>query len=228
MSKTQGRYEQKVGNTDAIAVFGPNDVDALAAADCVLTRTAAGDYNYTVAASKTVTFGLNLGKLLQRTGQLPFIQEQFGTAAGVAGPTTVANTSDPDAKSSPYIPPFTGATQLSVQTGFFPKGIKIMGFNVAYFVKTVNLTALTCRVDKTVYADGVAVAVTAVLASAANGLISTFAATPKVKAVTLAAAQQIYRVTDLSALTFELGVQTPVGGTFELERIEVLYHYNFN
>lgn len=226
MSRTGGRYEQKLPNTDAIAVFGPSDIDGLATADCVLTRTAVGDYNFTVNASKTVTFGLNLGKLLQRTGMNPFLQQQFGTAAGVAGPTSVANTSDPDASSG--IPPFTGATQLTPFTGKVLKGVKITGFKVCYDVAAVNLLALTCRVDKTVYADGVAVAVTAVLASAANGLVSTFAATPKVKTVNLAAVQQVFRVADLSALTFEMGVQTDAGGTFRLQKIEVLYEYNFN
>lgn len=227
MPHTKGRYEGLQGFGDGVAIFGPNDIDALAVADCVLTRTAAGNYCFAVGNTKTVTFGLNLGKLLQRTGLVNF-QEQFGTAAGVAGPTAVANTSDPSATPYPYVPPFTGATQLVPQAGFVPKGVKIMGFKVCYFVKTADATALTCRVDKTVYADGVAVAVTAVLASAANGLVATFAATPKVKIVSLAAADQIYRVTDLSALTFEIGVQTPGGGTFELEKIEVNYHFNFN
>lgn len=228
MPHTNSRFEGKQGFGDGVAIFGPNDIDALAAADCVLTRTAAGNYCYAVGNTKTVTFGLNLGKLLQRTGLVNY-QEQFGTAAGVAGPTAVANTTDPVATPYPYIPPFPGAgVNLIPQAGFVPKGVKIMGFKVAYFVKTADATALTCRVDKTVYADGVAVAVTAVLASAANGLVATFAATPKVKTVLLATAEQIYRVTDLSALTFEIGVQTPGGGTFELEKIEVNYHFNFN
>lgn len=228
MPFTQSRYQQGLPNTDAIAVFGSDDMVGLAAADVVPTRTAVGDYCLEVAASKTVTIALNLGKLLQRTGMQGDYQEQFGTAAAVAGASSVANTGDPLSLPAASRPPFTGVTNLTPRTGNILKGVKILDFKVCYNILAVNMVALTCRVDKTVYADGVATAVTAVLASAANGLVATFAATPKVKTVSLAAAQQIFRVTDLSALTFEIGAQTDAGCTFRLQKVEVRYEYNFN
>jgi hypothetical protein len=228
MPHTQGKYQQLLPNTDAIAIFGPDDIMALAAADCVLTRNAAGDYAYNVAASKTVTFALALGKLLQRTGQQSDFLEQYGTAAGVAGASSVANTGDPASFTAQGRPPFTGATQLSPRTGNVLKGVKIKSFKISYQIGAVNLIAHTCRVDKTVYANGVANAVTSVLASGANGLATAFSATPYNTAVALAAGEQIFRVTDLSFLTLEIGVQTNAGGTFRLQNIEVLYEFNFN
>jgi hypothetical protein len=221
MPRTRGRYMQDLGLTDGIFFFGIEDIIGLAAADCVQTRNAAGDYSINVAATKTVTLALQLGKLLQRTGMALDTQLNFGSMANQAS-------YDPDASpQGRYGTSFTG-NPVTPRTTFLQKGIKINGFKVIYLISGAALLAHTCRVDKIVHANNVANAITTPLASAANGLATATQVNPYVTTVNLAAAEQIYRIADLSQLIFEVGAQTQGGGTYRMYGIEVLAEFNYN
>lgn len=216
MPHTSSFYQQDQPNTDGIATFGPEEIMAgfvPAAGTALITRNAAGSWSWNQAASVTNIYGIPLTPLMFRLGFSQDTQEQFG---GSVGPIGVAGR-----------PPFTGATQLvPPTTNKVPKGIKILDFVVNYIVITNPLTAMTCRYDRTVYAEGAAPAVTNILASAANGLLLTVTNGHSVKITGLAA--QTFEITDLSQLIFELSIQTPAGGTCQLHNIQVHYAFNYN
>jgi len=222
--RTDSRFESSQPFTDAYVSVSPQDVltSFAAAADGVLTRNAAGDWSINQLATKTNIYAVSTSRLICRTGLGPDLQEMFGTAAGVAGPSSVANTWAPSAKDGR--PPFTGATQLVPQTTFTPKGLNLVSIAFVYRILTANLTAHTCRVDKVVYANGVAIAITSVLASGANGLATAFTANPYVTVVTIAPG---FLITSNSEIIVEQSVQTATG-TFQWEAMMLRFQYNYN
>lgn len=227
MAHSAGRYQQDLGFVDGVMILGPDDAFASGGAS-VLTRNAAGDISHTAGAAVAPIYDFNLGKAqFFRTGYPIDLQEQFGTAAGVAGPTAVANTGGPDGGVTGR-PPFTGATQITPVAGNRLKGIKFLSLKVIYQILGAALTGHTIRMDKTVYANNVALAISAILAVGANGLATAIQANPYVTAIALAAGQQVYRVSDLSQYTIELAPTTQAAGSFKLYGIEVLCEFNFN
>ena len=108
MSITEGRFEGNTSYPDLQFFLGFDDfIDTSAH---VLNATqGVGLAGQTLAASLAATLFSNVEPWL-RTGVYAssYDQEQFGTAAGVAGPTTVANTSGPLAL-PPGIPPILAA-----------------------------------------------------------------------------------------------------------------------
>lgn len=215
MPHTSGFYQQDLPNTDGVDFFPAHEmaVSFVAATDAVLTRNAAGSWSWNQIASKTNIYAINLNGLGQRLGFAQDTQEQFG---GSVGPIGVAGR-----------PPFTGATQLvPPTTNKVPKGVRITDFVVDYIVGTNPLTAMTCRYDRVVYAEGAAPVVSNILASAANGLLLTVTNGHSVKVTGLPA--QTFEITDLSALWFEVSVQTAVGGTAQIHGVHVHYAFNYN
>ena len=215
MPHTQSSYMQDLGFADGV-VF----LDAVAAiatgGASVLTRNAAGDLSHNAGASVAPIYSFNLGRLLQRTGVGEDLQEQFG-GTGIAGSAA------PQGR-----PPFTGASQLAPRIANKLKGVKLLSFGVAYSITGAALTAHTCRVDKSVFANNVAVAISSVLASAANGLATATQANPYVTEVALAAGQQIYRVSDLSQYWVEVAPTTQGGGAYRMYGIRVKFEFNYN
>lgn len=215
MSRTTGQYQQDTPFTDAMDFFPANEMSTsfAAATDAVLTRNAAGSWSWNQIASKTNIYALNLNGLGFRLGTALDIQQQFG---GSVGPIPVQGR-----------PPFTGASQLTPPSSkFYPKGVKILNFVVDYIVQTNPLTAITCRYDRTVYTEGTAPTVTNILASAANGLLTTVNNAHSVLVTGLPA--QSFEITDLSALWFELSVQTAASCTAQIHGVHVHYAYNYN
>lgn len=213
--RTTGQFQQDTPFTDAVDFFPANEFATSFAAttDAVLTRNAAGNWSWNQIASKTNIYAFNLNGLGFRLGTPLDIQQQFG---GSVGPTPVQGR-----------PPFTGASQLVPPTSNkYPKGVKILDFVVDYIVQTNPLTAITCRYDRTIYAEGAAPAVTNILASAANGLLTTVTNGHSVKITGLAA--QSFEITDLSALWFELSIQTAAACTCQLDGVHVHYAFNYN
>lgn len=227
MPHSAGRFQQDLGFVDGIMILGPEDAIATGGASA-LTRNAAGDLSHNAGAAVAPIYTFNLGKAqFFRTGYQIDLQEQFGTAAGVAGPSAVANTGGPDGGVTGR-PPFTGNTQITPVAGNRLKGIKLLSMKCIYLITGAALTGHTLRVDKTVYANNAALAISAILAVAANGLQTAIQANPYVTAVALAAGQQIYRVSDLSQYTIEQAPTTQAAGAFRLYGIEVLCEFNFN
>lgn len=107
-------------------------------------------------------------------------QMQFGTAASQPGPTSIAGTSDPSALPA-GMPPFAGSlvgTLAVPRAGAIPKGIQINSFDVIYLASTVNLGLAQVSLTKTKFVNGVAPAVTNLVALGTNGLLVAFAAQP--------------------------------------------------
>lgn len=224
MSRTGGRFEAKTPFTDGRIVIAPNDFQLYSGASS-FTRIGSGQATQHIAASQTDVLIANISKLLFKTGQTPFLQQQFGTAAGVAGPTGVANTSDPDAQLGP--PPLTGAVTITPQTGFLPKGIKFVSLILKYLISTTGpLTLHTVGITKTVFANNVAPVVTNILANAANGLATVVQAQPYV--TTIALATPVFQVSVLADYLIELDVTTPAATTYDLFSAELLVNYNWN
>lgn len=225
---TEGRMLQDIPNTDMQIFIDPYHIWQSGGAG-TLTRDAAGVFELAIAASQACVFNCFITPLL-RTGMYAdqYTQEQFGTAAAVAGPSAVPNTSGPLALAQ-GIPPLTTsqlATVGNVLRGPMPKGIRIDSIDVIYAVGAVNLTSMTIGINKAVFVDGVAPAVTALLAQAQNGLSLAFQAQPHVINVPVAGATF---TTDKDALvSVEVDLTTPVGGTAKFYGIVVHCSYNFN
>jgi hypothetical protein len=227
MSSTQGRFEQRSPFTDGVIPIplGCITFTSDSGTAPAIVRTAAGNWGISLAASSEAHFNVELAPSVFRTGLLPFLQEQFGTAAGVAGPTSVANTTDPFAQPvNPGFPPFTGATQLSPVAGFVPKGIQVNNFTVAYNVATSTLTTFNCTIEKTTYVNATAVAVSHLLTS--TGLTKTFAATPYLG--TLTPTTPAFNVTDNSIISIDMDVVTPASSVFTLLKVFAHVSFNFN
>ena len=223
MSNTQARWEQDTPFLDGVFPVTIDDINVYAAAS-TKTRNAKGDYSLNQAASNATVYATSFAGLIFRTGQSPFLQEQFGTAAGVAGPTSIANTSSPDGTIG--VPPFTGASQLVPFVGQIPKGIKILDITLKYQVTTNPLSLHTIGLSKTVFANNVAPAVTDILANAANGLATAAQAQPYVTKVSLVS--PVFQVSDLADIWLEIDATTPVGGTYRLYGASVHVAFNYN
>lgn len=225
--RTGGRFEQKTPVTDAFLPCDASDFFSVGAGASTLTLNAKGDVSFNMAQSLAGKWVCSLTGLIYRSGLAPFLQEQFGTAAGVAGPTSVANTSDPDAQSG--VPPFTGASQLTPLTGFIPKGIKIIDITYHYFIGTNPLSVHTIGLSKTVKPTSgtpAALTVTDIVANAANGLATAANANPQSTTVTVSS--PVFNVTDLSELIIEVDATTPAGGTYRNYGATVHLQYNYN
>lgn len=219
MPHTQSRYQADLGFTDGVILFGPNQI--FPTGTTVLTRNAAGDISFNQAASQAVTYSLNLGDgQLFRTGFGEDLQEQFG---GSGIPASAQFQGRPDT-----IGAMAALQELTPRTALKIKGIQINSIAVVELIAGAALTVHTCRLDKTVFANNVANAITAILASAANGLPTATQANPYVTEVALAAGQQIYRISDLSEYNFEVATTTQGGGTYRLYAVRMKVTFNFN
>jgi hypothetical protein len=218
MGHTASRFQQDAGFTDGFSV----NLFNILASNGVLTRNGVGDVSFNVGAAVTGTFTCNLldGELL-RTGFGEDLQEQFGGA-------------QPSGSAQPqfYRPDLIGsmntAQQLQPRTANKTKGMKLLGVAVTYLITGAALTAHTCRLDRTIFANNVALATTNMLASGANGLATATQANPYVTAITIPAAGQIYYTADQTELWFELVATTQAGGAYRLYNIRALWEFNFS
>ena len=132
MSISEGRFEGNTSYPDLQFFLGFDDfIDT--SAHAVNATQGAGLASQTLAASLAATLFSNVEPWL-RTGVYAssYDQEQLGTAAGVAGPSLVANTSGPLAL-PPGIPPILAAglaTLGNLQRGPVPKGMQIDSIDV--------------------------------------------------------------------------------------------------
>lgn len=247
MPHTRSRYMQDMGFTDAtISIDAPMDAFIVSGGSTSNVRNAAGDNAVLAPASATTTFGFDLlNGLMCRTGFNEDIQDAFGSTfgsglggqpAGPGGPGTgIPGSADVQGRPGDYTlpgqpqPPSGMATlqELLPRTGFKLKGIKPMMVFVIYKVLTGAATTLTCRLDSTTLANGVAVAPVSLLASGANGLVNVAAATPYVTQILIPNANY-YQVTDFTQLWFEITVVEPAVNTFQLYGIKLHCSFNFN
>jgi hypothetical protein len=179
MSHTDGFYEMDTPNPDGQIFIGASEFKDI---NGVATYASAGEGLFTLnlGSAAAASFFANVTALLRRTGVYATpsrVQEQFGTAASVPGPTTVANTSGPEATSG--YPPYLAAqlpTLTGPITGPIPKGFQVNSLDVIYDVETVNLSLAQCSLVVTQFTNLAAPSVTNRIALAANGLPVAFAA----------------------------------------------------
>jgi hypothetical protein len=125
-------------------------------------------------------------------------------------------------------PPFTGAAQLTPQTTVRPKGIFFKQLAVAYIVNTANATVPTIGLTAITYANGVAPAVTTLIANATNGLSTAFAATPYVIPVPVPLANQGFIITPNTSVVVEFDFTTGTGGTVDVLGFYLTCGFNYN
>ena len=174
MAVTEGRWEGNTPFPDMHLFFGADQFTDFAAVSTLPAAPAAGLLFKTVPASAASKFFIT-PEIMLRSGIFAlssYAQEQFGTAASVPGPSAVPNTSDPLAL-PPGFPPMVAAnmpTLGAIQRGPIPKGIQINSIDVIYQVLTVNATAATVGLTRTLIPGGAAPTVTNIIALGANGL----------------------------------------------------------
>jgi hypothetical protein len=228
MSISEGRFEGNTSYPDLQFFLGFDDfIDT--SAHVVNATQGAGLASQTLAASLAATLFSNVEPWL-RTGVYAssYDQEQFGTAAGVAGPTTVANTSGPLAL-LPGIPPILAAnlaTLGNMQRGPVPKGMQIDSMDVIYTVTGAPLTTATVGLTKTVFVNNTAPAVTNLIALGANGLPTAVQAQPYVTNVPVTTPAMITSAD--AEILLNLNLTTPAGGSAIFYGVVFHCHYNFN
>lgn len=224
MAHTEGRYQQDLGFSDGyLYVPAPDFVNLPVVGGFTLTRNNPGDFSWNVAAATgpgNLSVNISDGQL-SRTGFGEDLQEQFG-GTGIPG------SAQPQVYRPDVIPAMAAAQQLQPRTGLKVKGFKPLSLKVTYLITGGALTTHTIRVDRITHGNNLANVITAIIASGANGLATAAQANPYVTVVPFSAAQQVYQVTDLSALWVELTVTTPGGVTYRLYSVEMSVEFNFN
>lgn len=221
MSRTQGYFNADTAHTGGWIFYGATSL-APFSANLVLTRNALGDYSYNRTATGAETYQLvlqldeikRLIEVANTLNDLPF-QNQFGTATG--------GTSYPAGAAG--LPPFSGATQLVPPTGSPAKGIQITDCVGVYQVGVAALTAASLSLNRTVFANNVANAITN-LPIAATALPLATQANPYV--FTRAVTTPVFETTDLSDLSLELSVTMQNTGTIRLYGLGLHVNFNFN
>jgi hypothetical protein len=238
MSKTQGRWEQATGFTDGQIFVGASEFQPTAASGAVtLVSASAGLLTRNVAASLTANLFADISKLL-RTGQLAtaaVAQEQFGTAALVPGPSSVANTSDP-LDFPPGFPPWTETVLPTItggQKGPIPKGIKPIWVDVIYEIDTGAITSVTFGLTQTAMpASGASGAptVTNIITLGANSLpvAANTAGQATRTRIAVASANQLYITTDGTEVIANVNFVTPAGNSVKFYGIILGCHFNYN
>lgn len=223
MPHTQSRYMQDLGNVDGRLFVGPQGM--LVSGTTVLTRTAAGNWNFAQGNSQTVIYAVNVTEqVMRRTGVGEDLQQQFG-GAGVAGSAQI-RTYRPD-----VIRNMNTGQQLQPRTSNKTKGFNLLGFSVTYKVAGAALTAHTCRVDSHTFSNNVADSIAALLASGANGLQTVVQTNPYVTVVSIAGSLVPggnYFVTQTGEVFIEVSAQTAGGGTYVLYGIDLSIDFNLN
>lgn len=237
--KTQGRLEAQTGFTDGQIFVGASQFWPLVVAGAPVASAGAGLFTRNIPASTTANLFANLEKIL-RTGQLAVntvVQQQFGTAALVPGPSSVANTSD----AMDFPPSFPGNwspnTVLPTLSGGYkgpiPKGVKPIWVDVIYEVDTGAITSVTFGLTNTVMpaagASGAPV-VTNVITLGANSLpvAANTAGQATRTRISVATANQLYFSSDGSEVIANVNFVTPASNTVKFYGIILGCHFNYN
>lgn len=185
----------------------------------------------TVPAGDASKFVVDLGAFLREAvyATAAYDQEEFGTAAAVPGPSTVAGTSGPLAIPSPF-PPIPGAAMATVAgptSGPAAKGLQIDSIDVIYQVLAdATAVAATLGLTKTSFANLVAPVVVNLIALAANGLPVVIGAQPQVTNVAVPTPAMIV-ATDTEVL-LNINLTGGTAGTIKFYGAVVKGHFNFN
>jgi len=150
MSFTDGKWEQGTPQSDFIVFIGADDIIDFAAVTTLPAAPSAGLIYKVVPSAAAAKFFSSCSGPLLRTGVYGTDQEQFGTAAGVSGPSSVANTGGPLGLTPGY-PPILAANMATVGgtvggagilRGPLPRGVQINSVDVIYQVLLLPLEVL--------------------------------------------------------------------------------------
>ena len=236
MSFTDGRWEGNVSFPDLQVFVDATWFNNIGGVSTIATD-GAGSLYAALGNSAVGAWYANLALFL-RTGVLAssYDQEQFGTAAGVAGPSSVANTSGPLAL-PPGFPPITAAnmatiagsingTGAGIQRGAIPKGMQIDSVDVIYSVAGLAAVTPTVGLTKTVFANNVAPAVTNFIALGTNGLATAIQANPYVINIPVTSPAMITSAD--TEQTLNVNITAGATGTVKFYGAVIKAHYNFN
>jgi len=236
MPHTTSRYMMDLDMQDARVHCALGDIVVSPLANTTLTRNAAGQWYYLLAASNTFYIACNLtNQALRRTGFFEDIQEQFGSTSG----SGIPGSAQPQQYRPDQIGSMSTAQELQPRTALKVKGFKMKGFDLIYTVLGNNLTSIASRVDLVNFSNGVAWAATNIVPSAANNLSVVVSATVNVLNYTLTAAQlnlieaiasapNGYLINPDQELWVETQIVTPAGSTVVLYGYDFAVSYNFN
>jgi hypothetical protein len=224
MGRTAGWWLQDTALPDG-QIFQTASSGIVTAGTVAINRDGLGLYNVTAAASQTVTMGFNLGHIL-RFGMQDDEQQAFGSASGTGqqGLPTPPNTFATNLQQSGR-PPFTIA-QNQVVPANRPKGIGVLSVTPIYTVSTLAATSVSIGVTKTVFANGVAPAVTALLAAAANGQPIATSAQPNAVASALTTVTPIIDVN--AEIIAEFSLVLPATSTAKIYGMRWSVQFNYN
>lgn len=224
MGRTAGWWLQDSALPDG-QIFQNAPSATVSSGAVVYNRDGLGLINVTAVASQTVTMQFILKELL-RYGMQDDEQQAFGSASGTGqqGLATPPNTFATNLQQSGR-PPYTIAQNQVVPTNR-PKGIGVLSVTPIYTVSTLALTSVSIGVTKTVFANGVAPAVTALLAAGANGQPVATSAQPNAVASALTTTSLI---TDVNAeLIAELTLVLPATSTAKIYGLVWNVQFNYN
>ena len=178
---TRGSFTQASPNTDLSVFIGAASFRDILG-NATFGSSAAGLFTQNLANNTAGSFFADIGMFL-RTGQLATeatSQRQFGTAAGVPGPSAVAGTSGPLALPGTF-PPQVGSTMATIagsSSGAVKKGVQVNSVDVIYTVAGLALALAQIGLTSTVFANNVAPTVTSLITLGANGLPTAIQANP--------------------------------------------------
>lgn len=238
MSQTQGRWTAKTPFPDLQLFLGADKfTDAAALATTPTTIATPGLMFKTIPAGDACILFSSIPYAMLRSGVYAtpqFDQEQYGTAASVPGPTSVAHTSDPLAEPNPATPYFQGfpptlaasmTTLAGATAGPQPKGIQIDSVDVIYQVLTdATAVAATIGLTKTVFANLAAPVVTDLIALGAHSLPVVIGAQPQVTNVAVATPGMI--VAADTELLLNINLTGGTAGTIKFFGAVIKAHYN--
>jgi hypothetical protein len=227
MSHTVNRFTMDTPNPDGQLFIGSTKFADIGT-HTAIAYPSAGLLERTIAASNAAVLVADLMQMI-RTGVLATpnsTQRQFGTAASQPGPSSVAGTSGPFNISG--FPPFTSAQlpTLGGKGNVIGKGIQVNWVDLIYSVAAVNLSAATVGLTSTVFQNGVAPAVTNIIALGANGLPVAITTQPGRTRVTVVS--PVMTTADGTELILNVNLTTPAGGTAIFYGAIVGLSFNFN
>lgn len=230
--RTQGRLEMQTPFTDG-QEFARNF--SWVGTAPTPTSPSAGLYYNALTGAATYNGFISIGQIL-RTGQLATAavnQQQFGTAALVPGPSSVANTSDP-ADLPPGFPPLLSAQNPTLTGGYkgpIPKGYQINWIDSIYEVDTLALTSVTLGLTQTKFAAAGASAtpvVTNIIALGANGLPTATNTAGQATRTRVSVASPAFSIADGSEIILNINFVLPATSTAKFYGCILGLSFNYN
>jgi hypothetical protein len=233
MSDTAGLLQMQTPNTDGQIFVGASEfIDTAGVA--TTASAGAGLFSKNIPSTDAATFFANVTAIMRRTGMYAtpnLNQEQYGTAASVPGPTTVANTNSP--LGIVGFPPTVGANMATLAgavAGPIPKGYRVKSIDVIYEINTVDATAATVGLTVTQYVNAVAPTVTNRIALGANGLPTAHntAGTGKPYVTNVAVPSPVFSTATDGETILNVNLTAGSGGTIKFYGVVLYCDFNLN